>query len=110
MDLDNKPFNCRYGVSDTNWCVWPGGVTLGEIYFHEDTSVEVNRDIIFGMDAGQAEEFIIFKRIYSQEEILKLLSSCGFKVDQIYGGWDLVPLDDNSPKMILLCAKEQKLR
>ena len=106
LDLDNKPFNCQYGISDTNWHTWPGGLTLQEIYFHEDNSVEVCRDLIFRRDAEQAEEFTYFKRIYSQDEIVDLLSSCGFRVDQIYGEWNLSPLEENSPKMLLVGVKE----
>jgi len=105
LDLDNKPFNCRYGISDTNWDMWPGGLTLQEIYFHEDSSVEVCRDLILKTDAERVEEFVIFKRIYSQGEILELLSDCGFRVDGIYGGWDLSPLGDESPKMLLVGVK-----
>ncbi len=106
VDLDNKPFNCRYGISDTNWSTYPGGLALGEIYFHEENSVEVCRDVIFKTDAEQPEEFITFKRIYSQEEILNLLSSCGFRVDGIYGGWDLSRLSESSPKMLLAATKK----
>jgi hypothetical protein len=51
------------------------------------------------------EEFIIFKRIYSQDEIVSLLSSCGFQVEAIYGGWDLSPLEESSPKMLLVGEK-----
>ena len=105
LDLDNKPFNCRYGISDTSWLIWPGGLTLEEIYFHEDSSVESYRAIIFRIGVEQVEEFIYFKRIYSQEEILELLSSCGFHVDQVYGDWDLSPLTEGSHKMLLVGAK-----
>ena len=105
LDLDNKPFNCRYGISDTSWCSWPGGLTLEEICFHRDSSVEVFRALIFGLDAERVEEFVYFKRIYSQKEILGLLSSCGFQVDQVYGDWDLSPLRENSPKMLLAGVK-----
>ena len=106
MDLDNKPFNCRYGTSDTNWYTWPRGLTLQEIYFHQERSVEVNRDLSFHADRGEVEEFVLFKRIYSQREICSLLSHCGFRVDQIYGGWDLSPLEEGSPKMLLVGRKE----
>lgn len=106
MDLDNKPFNCRYGISDTNWSTYPGGLALGEIYFHEENSVEVCRDVILKTGAKRPEEFITFKRIYSQEEILNLLSSCGFQVDGIYGGWDLSRLSESSPKMLLAATKK----
>ncbi|MCZ6677345.1 MAG: methyltransferase domain-containing protein [Candidatus Poribacteria bacterium] len=106
LDLDNKPFNCRYGRFDTNWATWPGGLTLGEVCFHEDSSVEVCRDLIFRTDAEAAEAFIIFKRIYSQDEIVDLLSSCGFQVEQIYGGWDSSPLTDHSAKMLLVGMKQ----
>ncbi len=105
LDLDNKPFNCRHGVSDTNWHTWPGGLTLRDIYFYEDSSVEVCRDLILKPDVKEVDEFIIFKRIYSQAEILNLLSSCGFRVEGVYGGWDLSPLEQGSPKMLLVGEK-----
>jgi len=105
LDLDNKSFNCRYGISDTSWYVGPGGLTLQEVYFHEDISVEVNRDLHFHADAEEVAEFIVFKRLYSQDEICGLLSCCGLRVGQVYGAWDLSPLSENSPKMILVAAK-----
>lgn len=106
LDLDNKSFNCRYGISDTNWHVWSGGLTLQEIYFHEDISVEVCRDLVFRTDVEGVDEFIISKRIYSSNEIRDLLSNCGLRVDQIYGGWDLSPLVEDSPKMLLVGVKD----
>ena len=106
LDLDNKSFNCRYGILDTNWYILPGGLTLQEIYFHENLSVEVCRDFTFKTDVEGAEEFISFKRIYSPDEICDLLSGCGLRVDHIYGGWDLSSLEENSPKMLLVGVKE----
>jgi SAM-dependent methyltransferase len=108
MDLDNKPFNCRYGASYRDWCTWSGGIILQEVYFHQDISVEVNRDLSLNTESDQVEEFIIFKRIYSKDDIFDLFSKCGFRIDKIYGGWDLSPLDENSPKMILVGAKKEK--
>ena len=105
LDLDNKPFNCRYGTSDTNWYTWPGGLTLQEIYFHQDSSVEVCRDLIFETDAEQVEKFIILKQIYSQNEVCEFVSNCGFQVVQIYGGWDLSPSKEDSSKMLLVAVK-----
>lgn len=106
LDMDNKSFNCRYGISDTNWYMWSGGLTLREIYFHKHLSVEVCRDLTFKTDAEGVEEFIIFKRIYSSNEIKDILSDCGLRADQVYGGWDLSPLGENSPKMLLVGVKE----
>jgi ubiquinone/menaquinone biosynthesis C-methylase UbiE len=105
LDLDNKPYNCRYGTHDTHWYMWPSGFTLQELYFHENISSEIARDIIFTKDSGIDDSFIIFKRIYSVREIKKLLKDCGFLVEQIYGDWDLSPLKVKSPKMILLGIK-----
>ena len=51
-------------------------------------------------------EVTIFKRIYTLDEMSDLLSSHGFHIDQIYGDWDLSPLDESSPKMIMVCLKE----
>ena len=68
--------------------------------------MEVCRDLIFKRDAEQVQEFIVFKRIYSQNEICDLLSDCGFRVDQVYGGWDLSPLEEDSSKMLLVGVKE----
>lgn len=106
LDLDNKSFNCRYGVSDTNWYIWPGRLTLQEIYFHENLSVEVCRDLTFRTDVEGAEEFITFKRIYSLNEIKDLLLDCGLRADQVYGDWDLSSLEENSPKMLLVGVNE----
>lgn len=106
IDLDNKPFNCRYGTSDTNWDLWPRGLTLQEIYFHDDLSVEVCRDLSFEIGVDEMGEFIFIKRLYTLDEISDLISSHGFRIDQIYGGWDLSSLDKSSSKMILVCVKE----
>lgn len=106
LDLDNKPYNCRYGTYATHWYMWPSGLTLQDIYFHEDISTEINRDIIFTKDSRIEDDFIIFKRIYSSSEIKKLLRECGFQVEQIYGNWDLTPLKKSSPKMIITSAKK----
>lgn len=108
MDLDNKPFNCRYGTSYRNWYTWPGGLTLGEVYFHQDISVEASRDLGLNAESNEVEEFIVFKRIYSKEEVCDLLSESGFRVDKIYGDWELSPLDQDSPKMILVAEKEAR--
>lgn len=105
LDLDNKSFNHRFGVSHNDWYLTPGGLTLQEVYYHEATSVEVMRDLEFTTDAEQVEEFVIFKRIYSLDEIRDLLSTCGFSIDQVYGAWDLSPLEEGSPKMLLVGAK-----
>ncbi|MBC8456736.1 MAG: class I SAM-dependent methyltransferase [Deltaproteobacteria bacterium] len=105
MDLDNKPFNCRYGTSYRDWCTWPEGLILQKVCFHRDISVEVCRDLSLNTESEQVDEFISFKRIYSKDDICNLLSECGFHIDKIYGGWDLSPLDENSPKMVLVGVK-----
>lgn len=106
LDLDNKPYNCRYGTYTTNWYRWPTGLTLQELYFYKDTSVEVNRDIYFKKDANEAEESILFKRIYTLDEIEALLADNGFKAEQVYGDWDLSPLNETSPKMLIAGMRE----
>lgn len=105
LDLDNKPFNCRHGIYGTHWHKYPNGFVLQEIYFHEDTSIEVCCDMDFKKDARHADEFIMFKRIYALDEIKKLLTDNGFQVTGVYGGWDLTPLKKTSPKMILTGIK-----
>lgn len=107
MDLDNKPFNCRYGTSYRDWSI-SNGLMLQEVYFHQDISVEVCRDLYCMTEADRIVEFITFKRIYSEEEIRVLLTECGFCIEEIYGDWDLSPLTQNSPKMILVGVKETK--
>jgi ubiquinone/menaquinone biosynthesis C-methylase UbiE len=106
LDLDNKPYNCRYGTKDTHWYQYPKDLILQEIFFHEDISVEVCRDINLKRGAEDIEEFIIFKRIYTPQEIKELLVKYGFRIEQIYGDWDLTPLEEKSPKMILVGVKE----
>lgn len=106
-DLDNKPFNCRYGASYRDWDV-SNGLSLKDVYFHQDISVEVCRDLYCMPEADRMVEFITFKRIYSEEEIRTLFIECGFCIEEIYGDWDLSPLTQNSPKMILVGVKETK--
>jgi cyclopropane fatty-acyl-phospholipid synthase-like methyltransferase len=106
LDLDNKPFNGRHGTYATHWQKYPGGIILQEIFIHEDTSVEVCCDIDFKKDAGATDEFIMFKRIYSLDEITTLLADSGFRVGRVYGNWDLSRLTEKSPKMILAGIKE----
>jgi hypothetical protein len=76
-------------------------LTLQEVYIHKDISTEINRDIIFTKDSRIEDDFIIFKRIYTVREIKKLLNGCGFRIEQIYGNWDLSPLKNTSTKMII---------
>jgi SAM-dependent methyltransferase len=105
VDLDNKPYNCRYGTADTNWTTWPGGLALQEIYFHRDISIEVGRDLTFAAGADEMEEFLLFKRIYDAGEIDTLMTSCDFQIDHLYGDWDLSPLTGISPKIILVAVR-----
>lgn len=106
LDLDNKPFNCRYGTYASHWNKYSSGLVLQDIYFHEDTSIEVCRDIDFKKDAEKVDEFIMFKRIYALDEIKKLLTNCGFRAGRVYGDWDLSRLTVKSPKMILAALRE----
>jgi ubiquinone/menaquinone biosynthesis C-methylase UbiE len=106
LDIDNKPFNYRYGEYAARWHHWPLGLTLQEVYFHQDLSVETNRDISLVKASDRIHEFIIFKRIYAENEIKELLAKTGFKVTQTYGDWDLTPLTEASPKMLLAAVKE----
>jgi ubiquinone/menaquinone biosynthesis C-methylase UbiE len=109
MDLDNQRFERRryqYANPLRGWYTWPGGLTLQEVYFHNDSSVEVSRDVIFKTTATRAETFMTFKKLYSQDEIENLLSSCSFHVEEIYGDWDLSPLRTNSSKMLLIAVRK----
>ena len=102
LDLDNKPFARRYGTSTNDWYLSPGGLTLQETYFHEDESVEVTRDLNITNDEAEVEEFMNFMLLYSCGEICDVLEACGFHVEQTYGGWDLSPLGEDSPKILLV--------
>jgi len=106
MDLDNKPYNCRYGTSYRDWRVGPGSLLLQEVYFHHQISVEVNRDLHLDSESDEPGEFVVFKRIYAEQEIRDLLSQCGFQVIKVYGNWHLSPPDDNSPKIILAAERQ----
>ncbi len=105
LDLDNKPYNIRYGTSARNWRLGPDGLTLQEVHFHVDESVEVMRDLTLGTDDEQAQEFIVFQRLYSRNEIEELVSECGFRLDKVYGGWDLSALSEGSSKILLVGEK-----
>jgi SAM-dependent methyltransferase len=110
LDLDNKPFNQRKGSAYRDWRTWPHGINLQEVYFHENTSVEVDRDLTVRSDTGEVEEFTIFKRIYTRLEIKDLLQRAGFDTTYICGSWDLLPLDNDSPKMIVAAQKRAGIR
>lgn len=105
LDLDNKPFNCRYGTHQRDWEIMPNTLKLQETYFHADSSVEVCRDVYAYGESDDIEEFLVFKRIYSPEEITALLYDAGFSVLSVHGSWDLEPLADDKPKMIVTAAK-----
>jgi D-alanine-D-alanine ligase len=106
LDVDNKPFNCRYGEYAARWHRWPLGLTLEEVYFHDNISVETNRDISLVKGSDRIHEFIIFKRIYTSNEMRELLAKSGYRMTQLHGDWDLTPLKDTSPKMLLAAVKE----
>jgi ubiquinone/menaquinone biosynthesis C-methylase UbiE len=107
MDLDNKPFNCRYGTRDTKWYTLPDSLLLQDVFFHEDISVEVIRDIYFTAGTKHVEEFVCLKRIYLRQEIEELLSRNGFTISATYGDWDLSPLSNSSPKMLITARKPE---
>ena len=102
LDLDNKPFYTRYGSSYRNWYAAANGLTLTDVYFHHDSSVEVIRDILLNDEDDSISEFICFKRIYDKKEVSHLLEQCGFNIQQCYGNWDLMPLSDVGPKIIVV--------
>ena len=108
IDLDNKPCYCDYGTLKKDWEVFQDRIKFQELYFYEDTSIEVNRDIYVLQDSNVIEDFVIFKKIYSRKEICDLLESNGFKISDIYGGWDLSKLDENSEKIIIIGIKKAK--
>jgi ubiquinone/menaquinone biosynthesis C-methylase UbiE len=106
LDLDNKPFNCRYGDHATRWHYWPLGLTLEEVYFREDLSVETNRDITMVKGSDKLRDFVIFKRIYSLSEVKGRLIKTGFTDIKTFGDWDLSALGDGSRKMLIAAMKE----
>lgn len=108
LDLDNKPFYCRYGSCMRNWYSGVNGVVLQEVFFHHDVSVEVMRDITIRDVDGVPVEFVCLKRIYALDEIAAVLSEAGFRVTTALGNWDLLPHSESSPKIIVVAeAGEQ---
>jgi D-alanine-D-alanine ligase len=105
LDIDNKPYLCRYGTCYRNWFMSDERLTLRDVHYHEDTSVEVTRDITMAEDFEDAGVFIWFKRIYSREEITALLNSCGFEIVSLHGYWDNSACNNASPKLIITAAK-----
>ena len=105
LDLDNKPFNCRYGTCYRNWYTQDDALVLQEVYFHHESSVEVNRDVCLVAGADRMSEFLCFKRIYAIDEITALLADCGFVIDTAHGSWELTDLTDASPKIILVAKR-----
>jgi ubiquinone/menaquinone biosynthesis C-methylase UbiE len=105
LDLDNKPHYCRYGSCCRNWFMSDGRLTLQDVFYHSETSVEVMRDITLNEAFDGYVEFTCFKRIYDREEITRLIETCGFAVEVVYGNWDSTPHNDLSPKIILVARK-----
>ena len=105
LDVDNKPFYCRYGSCYRNWYLNEQGIVLQEVYFHHELSVEVVRDVTFSREANTPTVFTCFKRIYSRQEIETLLQECGFSTELTLGNWDLTPFAENSPKILLVAQK-----
>ena len=105
LDLDNKPFYCRYGTCYRNWYLADHGLVLQEVFFHHEASVEVVRDVTLSKQATDPVVFTCFKRIYAQNEIVQLLADCGFEIEMTLGNWDLASFDENSPKIILVVKK-----
>jgi len=104
LDLDNKPHYCRYGTRQRNWYLASGHLVLQDIYFHHDISVETARDVALNARFDSVTQFVCFKCIYGKNEISALLESAGFRMETVRGNWDLTPLDDSSPKMILVAS------
>ncbi|MBI5093706.1 MAG: class I SAM-dependent methyltransferase [Candidatus Hydrogenedentes bacterium] len=105
IDVDNKPFNCRYGTCYRNWHMQGQALVLQEVYFHHESSIEVNRDICLMENKPAVIEFLCFKRIYSVDEVSALLTDCGFAIEGVHGSWDLTELNDASPKIIVVASK-----
>ncbi len=108
LDLDNKPHLLRYGGCHRNWYACHGSLTLQDVHFHYDISVEVTRDVTIHSDSRGPDEFICFKRIYERGEIEALLEHEGFRIEALYGNWDLAPHGESSPKMIILAVKTRE--
>ena len=105
LDLDNKPFYCRYGSCYRNWYLAEHGLVLQEVFFHHEASVEVVRDVTLSKHDAHPIVFTCFKRIYARDEILQLLADCGFEIEMTLGNWDLTPYQENSPKIIVVAKK-----
>jgi len=105
LDLDNKPVHCRYGSCRRKWYLGADGVVLQDVWLHEDRSVEVTRDVYISPAFDRMTEFLCFKRIYSADEVGRLLEDAGFQTDETYGNWDLTPLAGASPKILLVARK-----
>lgn len=108
LDLDNKPHHVRYGTCYRNWHVGETALTLQDVHFHYDLSVEVLRDVIVHAGFHRLDEFICFKRLYERGEIEGLLTGNGFRVETVYGNWDLTPFSESSPKIIAVASKQQR--
>lgn len=109
LDLENKFFYCQYNTNQRNWEMFQKSIKLQEVYYHKEESVEVCRDLYIYANSDEIEEFITFKRIYSQNEICHILQNTGFKIVKEFGGWDLSTLHSNSPKIVIVAEKGESL-
>jgi len=95
-------------VSDSSWEVCQGGLKLQEVYFHKDSSVEVCRDLYFDTNDARPNEAIMLKKIYTRGDICSLLADCGFRIEEIYGNWDLAPFSEKEAKMLITASPGRK--
>jgi D-alanine-D-alanine ligase len=109
LDLENKYFYSQHNASHRDWEIFRKSIKLQEVYYHKEKSVEVCRDLYVFLDSDEIEEFVIFKRLYSEDEIRHILQNNGFKIKKVFGGWDLSTLHNESSKIIIVAEKEGSL-
>ena len=105
MDLANRRAGIEYPERESNWEWDRGSLKLQEVSFRQSPCVEVCRDLYIRAAEGKVEEFLVFLRMYCRDEISALLQDCGFKLEEIFGGWDLAPMLPDSRKIVLVAQR-----
>ena len=75
-------------------------------HFDEDRE-RVVKAVVWTDPAGRRSRWRESVRVYTYDALAKMLNRSGLSVEETYGDFDGSPLDDDSPRMILLASKPE---
>lgn len=105
LDLDNRERVIRF-FKKYEWFKTGEAFVLREAHIDLMKSRLEEKIIRLYLERGIHKEHVISIRLFTLSEICQMLSEVGFKLNQVFGDYDLsVPYTIESPRMIILCQK-----